>query len=178
MRPGWCWSICSFRLTRGTQAGQAARFPPPLLSGAPLHRVLHRDRLAQPHVLQRIPRSDGGPVGAAALRLPAQRAVHAEAALAGRQRALLRLLLLLLHHDRRGGDRPVPAQPPAVLPLRLRGLVPVLRLLPDLHRPAGDRLPGLLSPGGWLCAAGGNSATGRNGRLSRRPFRRGSSSRS
>ena len=37
----------------------------------------------------------------------------------------------------------------------------------DLHLPAGDRVPGVLSPGGWLCAAGGCSTTGRNRRLSR-----------
>jgi membrane-associated phospholipid phosphatase len=47
----------------------------------------------------------------ALFRLPAQRFVHAEAPLAGRERALLCLLFLVLYHDRRGGDRLVPAQP-------------------------------------------------------------------
>ena len=32
---------------------------------------------------------------------------------------------------------------------------------------AGDRVPGVLPAGGWLCAAGGDAAPGRDGRVSR-----------
>src|ERR1019366_3867317 len=106
-------------------------------------------------------------MGGVAVWLPTQRFVHAEVSLARRQRTLLCLLLLVLCHDRRRGDCPVPAQSPAILPLRVGGLVLVLYLLHDLHHLARDWASGILSPGGGLCAAGGNPTAGRHRRLSR-----------